>query len=179
MYIILLFVPLFVFIQILVYLDMKKLFFALIFSGLLLVSCNDPSLPIIDGMWQLKTLETKEGKQTIDTIFYSFQYQRLFSVTILNADNIKTWSPNDPTVIFYGYTHFSGENQLTLELNVPENLYPVDRVNFKHEDYWQFIPWATPDKVKSSSDLTIQKHSSKSLVLKHNDTGDIYSFIKF
>ena len=162
---------------------MKKIFYALIFSSLLITSCNDTSLPIIDGMWQLKTFENVEGKQSVDTIFYSFQYQQLFSVTILNADNIKNWSPNDPTVVFYGYTLFSKENQLTLDLNKPGNLYEADNrdkgENYRKVDYWQFIPWATPDKLKSSSDFTIQTHTSKRLVLKHNDTGDTYSFIKF
>ena len=155
---------------------MKKLFFALIAGSLLITSCIDPSLPNLDGMWQLKTFEDAEGKQLIDTIFYSFQYQRSFSVTILNADYTIDWHLNDPTAVIYGFTDFSAENQMTLDIHTPWNLYAI---SWHEEDWWKFIPWATPDKEKSFATLTICKHTSKQLILRHEDTGTTYSFTKF
>jgi hypothetical protein len=132
-------------------------------------------------MWQLKTVENTDGKHPVDTIFYSFQYQRIFSVTILNADHIKSWNSGDPTVVIYGYTHFTADNQLTLDINKPEDVYQAESPenNYRKDDYWKFIPWATPDRTKSSATLTIKKQTSKELVLKQEDTNSTYSFIKF
>ena len=156
-----------------------KKFWGLFILIPLIFSCTDPSLPNIDGMWQLKTVENTEGKHPVDTIFYSFQHQRLFSVTVLNADYTRLWSPNDPTVVFSGYTHFSADNQLTLDLNNPGVLYESNTIDHKKGDDWKFIPWATPNREKSSATLKIEKHTSKQLILRHDDTNTTYSFIRF
>ncbi|MDR0543222.1 MAG: lipocalin-like domain-containing protein [Dysgonamonadaceae bacterium] len=129
----------------------------------LLYSCIDFNLPLIDGMWQLKTVEDAGGKHPVDTIFYSFQYQRIFSQTVLNA---KPYNPDNPNAYIYGFTDFSVKDKVTLSLN-----------HGAEGDYWyQLLIWNVETEGETAT-FDIVRYNSKELILRRN--GSTYNFIKF
>jgi hypothetical protein len=140
---------------------MKKVLFPLVIVCALCASCVDSDLPNVNGMWQLKTIEAADGSShPVDTIFYSFQYQRIFSQTVLNAN---PHNPNNPTVCIYGYTDFSVKDKLTLSLN-------------HGDDVSNLLIWDVEQGEKTVT-IDIVRHNSKKLILRRN--GSTYNFIKF
>ena len=122
-----------------------------------LVSCIDWNLPNVDGMWQLKTIEDKTGHiQTVDTIYYSFQAQRLFTVTQLNVGPMQF----EPILILYGYVDFPAKDRMFIDLDT------------SGVGWFSLLPWRLNDVT-----YFIRKLTSKEMILEN--VGDIYRFIKF
>jgi hypothetical protein len=135
---------------------MKQIFLAVAIF-LFFNACSDGNRPEINGMWQLKTVEDEnKNSQIIDTIFYSFQRQAIFSYTILKEEEGKpaTYS------ILYGYINFPEENQLLIQLD---------------KNYlWgkSLLPW---DGEGTTFDIV--QLNSRHLVLRQD--GKTYNFIKY
>ena len=122
-----------------------------------LVSCIDRDLPNVDGMWQLKTIEDKTGHiQIVDTIYYSFQARRLFTVTQLNAGILQF----EPVLVAYGYVDFPAEDRMVIRLD------PAGAI------FFPFLPWSL-----EHTTYFIRKLSRKEMILENE--GDTYRFIKF
>ena len=135
----------------------NKHVFLSIFLLFSLVSCIDSNLPDVDGMWQLKTIEDKTGyTQTVDTIYYSFQKQRLFSFTQLNEGPMLF----EPIFIMYGYVDFPAKDRMVIQMDPAHGL------------FFPLLPWGSEYITYS-----IQRLTSKEMVLEND--GDIYRFIKF
>ena len=136
---------------------MKKHVLLSILLGCFLVSCINSVWPDVDGMWQLKTIEDKTGHiQTVDTIYYSFQAQRLFTFTQLNAGPMQF----EPVFIMYGYVYFPDKDHMNIQLD------PA------HGMLFSLMPWDLENTTYS-----IRKLTSKEMILENE--GDIYRFIKF
>ncbi|GHT42294.1 hypothetical protein FACS189437_10130 [Bacteroidia bacterium] len=138
---------------------MKKRWFPGIFLFFFLVSCLDPDLPHINGMWQLKTIVDEKGNvQAVDTIYYSFQRQAVFSYTVLNANPANP----DPTELFYGYIDFPAENKLHILIDE----------KYIWEASLALMLWHD-----RQTTYDILKLNSKELILGQDGTQ--YNFIKF
>jgi hypothetical protein len=136
---------------------MKKHVLLSIFLLCLFFSCIDSNLPNVDGMWQLKTIESKTDPiQIVDTIFYSFQAQQLFTFTQLNAGPMLF----EPVFIIYGYVDFPDKNHMVIKLDP------------SYERFFPDMPWDL-----TNTTYFIQTLTSKKMVLENE--GDIYRFIKF
>jgi hypothetical protein len=127
-------------------------------------ACSDGDRPEINGMWQLKTIqEENQNAQTVDTVFYSFQRQSIFSYTLLYEQEGKA----STTVVIYGYIDFPEQNRLHIQAD-------------KDSRYYEnaLLPWNW-GKEKPENDVTydIIKLDSKKLVLFHD--GKTYHFIKY
>lgn len=137
----------------------KKYGFLSIFLFGLLVSCSNSDLPDVDGMWQLKTIGDSAGRiQTVDTIYYSFQAQRLFAFTQLNGG---PWQ-SQPAFVMYGYVDFPAKDRMLIRLD------PAHGGLFTH------MPWSL-----ERTTYFIRKLTSKEMILENEEEGDTYQFIKF
>jgi len=124
----------------------------------ILVSCINRNWPDIDGIWQLKTIESKSSPvQTVDTIYYSFQAQRLFAFTQLNGSPMQFES----TFILHGYVDFPAKDRILIHIDLSK------------EAYFSRLPWHS-----GNVSYFIQKLTRKEMILE-NEGGDIYRFIKF
>ncbi|MDR0682252.1 MAG: lipocalin-like domain-containing protein [Dysgonamonadaceae bacterium] len=121
-------------------------------------SCLDFNLPNVNGMWQLKTIQDEnENIQTVDTIFYSFQRQAIFSYTILQEKENEA----ETSILIYGFIDFPDNDQLHIQLDEKQK-------NLAHLLIWEG---------KSDVTYNIVKLDSKKMVL-FND-GKTYNFIKY
>jgi hypothetical protein len=119
----------------------------------------DRDLPDVDGMWQLKTIESSTGQiRTVDTMYYSFQAQKLFSFTELTADPSK----NQLISILYGYVDFPSKDRMVIRLD------PA------YKELSHLLPSGS-----ESTSYFIQKLTSKEMILESEKERDIYRFIKF
>ncbi|MDR1122102.1 MAG: hypothetical protein LBM08_14480 [Dysgonamonadaceae bacterium] len=72
-------------------------------------ACSDDIGNRIEGQWQLKTIEENGIVSPVDTIFYSFMRERVFSCTLLlNPDESYIW---------YGYIDALSDQQMQLSLD--------------------------------------------------------------
>ncbi|MDR2691501.1 MAG: hypothetical protein LBB73_04280, partial [Dysgonamonadaceae bacterium] len=92
---------------------MKQLLFLIFTPLVFFATCSDGDKPAINGMWQLKAIEDSLHTIPVDTIFYSFQRQSIFSYTILQE---KESLPATTTVI-YGFIDFPDNNHLHIQLD--------------------------------------------------------------
>ncbi|GHT07314.1 hypothetical protein FACS189432_01280 [Bacteroidia bacterium] len=128
---------------------------SVILFSLFLISCIDTDLPRVNGMWQLKSVSDENGGlQTVDTLYFSFQRQAIFSYTVMNA------SGNSASVI-YGYVDFPEDGILHIQLD--------KRYEEKPPSTWR---WKD-----TSVTFYIEKINSKELILRQE--GMKYNFIKF
>ncbi|MDR0413473.1 MAG: lipocalin-like domain-containing protein [Dysgonamonadaceae bacterium] len=140
---------------------MKKQWIPLIAVTLILSSCLDFDLPNVNGMWQLKTIQSEDGNiQAVDTIFYSFQRQAIFSYTILHEREQQAAVAE----VIYGYVEFPGSGQLHLLLDEKEE----ERGRLE-----KLLLWEGENKVT----YHIVKLNSKRMVLARNNK--TYNFIKY
>ncbi|MDR0799490.1 MAG: lipocalin-like domain-containing protein [Dysgonamonadaceae bacterium] len=135
---------------------MKKLFFALTFSLLFFTTCLDRNLPDVNGMWQLKTIEDEQGSHAVDTIFYSFQRQAIFSYTVLYPP--ERW-PMEKEIL-YGYIDFPASDQLHIQLDPRYHI-------IKNLTLWK----------DTAVTYTIKELNTHRLVLSHS--GVTYHFINY
>ena len=98
----------------------------LLFSLLttLLISCNDDTSHQLNGMWQLKGVSNEDKNiVSVDSVFYGFQSERIFSFTILKSD--------DESDIYYGYIDFPTDNTIHIA---------IDR-NYQKEQFLKYSGW--------------------------------------
>jgi len=129
----------------------------------LLVSCDRYKNYRLDGMWQLKTVEDINGNKTkVDTIYYSFQRETIFSLTILKDSKYALTAPK------YGYMDMPSNDKVHIL---------IDRANNNKDNYSQFLSlsgW-------SSYDITfdIKNDSNNNLVLFDSGNGKTFTLKKF
>ena len=143
-----------------------------ILSILSLVSCDKISQQAdnyknyrLDGMWQLKTVKDSNGNETrVDTVFYSFQREVIFSFTV-TEDNSKSAIPPR-----YGYVDMPSGNQVHVLM---ANCYNPDFAGYI-ETFLSLSGW-------SSADITfdIKTSDKTNLVLFDKETGKTYTLKKF
>jgi hypothetical protein len=140
--------------------NMKKLFFSSIIALVLFAACSDDTSSI-NGMWQLKTIQDTNGNiQSIDTVYYGFQHEEIFSYTILHERKDKPATAQ----IIYGYSDFPAEKQLHLQVDKKGDI----NVKIKFLTLWNNEPEITYD---------ILQLEAKKLTLSHE--GAVYHFIKY
>jgi hypothetical protein len=125
-------------------------------------------MPVINGMWQLKTIEDAGSHtiQSVDTIFYAFQRQSIFSYTILHE---KEDQPASFQVV-YGFIDFIPDND-HLRIQIDKNHY----INDKGEKYYinlNLLLWKSEEIT-----YTIVRLDSKCMILSQG--GSIYNFKKY
>jgi len=141
---------------------MKKNSLYIILLVLLLVSCDRYKNYRLDGMWQLKTVEDISGnKSTVDTIYYSFQREAIFSLTVLI-------DPEYAQYPRYGYMDMPSNDKVHIL---------IDRANNNNDNFSQFLSlsgW-------SSYDITfdIKNDSNNNLVLFDSGNGKTFTLKKF
>jgi len=142
----------------------KVLSFSCLLSLVLLVSCSY-SLDYykdhkLDGMWQLKTVQDAEGNVTpVDTVYYSFQREVIFSFTILQ-------NPKQ-AIQLYGYVDMPSDNQVHVLMDK----------TFAGDNFERFLSlsnWSSADIV-----FDIKKYNSSDLVLFDSEDGKTYTLKKF
>jgi hypothetical protein len=138
---------------------MKKTFLFIFLLSALFVSCVDSDLPNPNGMWQLKyTIDQNEDKEVIDTVFYSFQRQRLFSYTWLTKNEIG----QEVSPVMYGYIDFPDDDTMHIIMDT----------NTNNADSYQNLPWKGPEVT-----YTIVRLKSDKMIL--DDGIKEYHFKKF
>ena len=129
---------------------MKK-YYLIFFAFIFCISCEDAATSELSGKWQMKTVE-KLGKETsVDTIWYNFQSQSIFSVQIYVPQQ-------DTAYVLLGMMTQEG-NVISLEL--------------ESESYIDLSDWNGLNR-----SFTIDKINRRRLILQ-SEEGYIYSFIKF
>jgi len=151
---------------------MKKILLFGILSLLLLASCdNTKSYEFsvdnyknykMDGMWQLKTVQDTNGSETqVDTVFYSFHREVIFSFTFLD-------SPQYATYPFYGYIDMLSDNKVHVLMTgistEPERI----------ELFLSLSGWSSADVI-----FDIKEYNNKNLVLFDSGNGKTYTLKKF
>jgi len=139
---------------------MKKIFFCILLL-LLSVSCFKYKHYRLEGMWQLKTVQDTNGNTVqVDTVFYSFQREALFSFTLLE-------NPKEAT-IFYGYVDMPADNKVHVK---------IDRNMHGNDDFEWFLSlsgWSSADLV-----FDIENNRHENLVLFDSENGKRYTFKKY
>jgi hypothetical protein len=116
-------------------------------------ACNDSSLPDINGMWQLKTIEDANHQtQSVDTIFYSFQRQAIFSYTVVHQDK------SDPPI--YGFIDFPDKDHLHILLDTGSE-------------------WQKEQVLWKEMNVTYEILLLNSKYMQLSQNGIVYSFNKF
>jgi len=139
----------------------KKLLFGIL-SMLLLVSCDYYKNHRLDGMWQLKTIKDSNGNETqVDTVFYSFQNEVVFSFTV-TADNSKSVS-----YPYYGYMDMPSVDKVHVL---------IDRISdTEHiESFLSLSGWSSADII-----FDIKDYTNKNLVLFDSESGNTFTLKKF
>ena len=129
---------------------MKK-FHLIYFAFILCFSCNDIPTSELIGKWQLKTVEKNGIETPVDTVWYNFQSEAIFSIQV--------YVPQQDTVyVLLGMRSQEGD---------------VVSIELESESYIDYSDWNSLNR-----SFTIDNVSRKKLVLS-SEEGYIYSFIKF
>jgi hypothetical protein len=140
---------------------MKKRILSGILIPILLTSCLDADRPNINGLWQLKAIETAGQTVPVDTIYYSFQSkQEGFLYTVLHENS----GLFDQTETYYGYVDFPSKSQIHILMDA--------------DHHWE-EPLAALLWHDTEVTYDILKLSSKEMVLKQKEKEERYQFIKF
>ena len=135
----------------------KILFFLGIVS--LLYACVDNDIPNPNGMWQLKTIEDEAGhKHSVDTIFYSFQRQLIFSYTLLTKNELG----KEIAEVIYGYADYPDSKTMHIK---------VDK-SYDRPGRTELLLWKDSEVI-----YEIIKLNSKEMILGYGE--EKYFFIKF
>jgi len=146
---------------------MKKYLLFSILLVLLFASCDRYKTYKLDGMWQLKTIKDSSGNETqVDTVFYSFMREVIFSFTVTENNSKSAISP------YYGYVDMPSGNQVHVLMDKCYNTDPYF-VNYI-ASFLALSGW-------SSADITfdIKTYNKSNLVLFDNGTGKTYTLKKF
>ena len=92
-------------------------------------ACSNETSHKINGYWQLQHVTYPNGKiEFVDTVFYAFQNQAVFSfTTLINADS---------TSISYGYLDLPEENQIYIKMDL----------NHSDPDFLTLSGWASTNE---------------------------------
>lgn len=124
----------------------------LFFAILLWVSCdNEVTTPKLVGKWQLKTVEKNGIEIPVDTVWYNFQSESIFSMQV--------YVPQRDTVLVLLGFKTEEDHVLSIELD--------------SESYLNYSDWSGIHR-----SFTIEKLNKKKLKLR-SEEGYNYSFIKF
>jgi hypothetical protein len=132
----------------------------------LLVSCGYPvdfyKDYKFDGMWQLKTVQDVDGNlSNVDTIYYSFQREVLFALTVLA-------NPKQVEYPFYGYVEILSDNKMRLTAdNKNDN-------DYRMKLFLEYSGWSS-----LSVDFDVIKYNKSDLVLFDGANGKTYTLKKF
>ena len=109
-----------------------------VFVALICYSCSDEMSHTINGYWQLNQVTYPNGRiELVDTVFYAFQKQTVFSfTTLINADS---------TCISYGYIDLQEENRIRILMDL----------NHSDPDFLALSGWTSTDETFS---VDIQKN---------------------
>ena len=113
-------------------------------------------------MWQLKTIKDSNGNETqVDTVFYSFQNEVVFSFTV-TADNSKSVS-----YPYYGYMDMPSVDKVHVL---------IDRISdTEHiESFLSLSGWSSADII-----FDIKDYTNKNLVLFDSESGNTFTLKKF
>jgi hypothetical protein len=129
---------------------MKKLLY-FIASVLLFLSCSDVGDSPLKGKWQLKTVEREGVITSVDTVWYNFQSEALFSLQIYLVRQ-------DTYVQPFGYRKEHGKI-LEIEMLSADHLEKTDWTDVKRT-------------------FTIEKCKEDELILT-SEENNIYRFVRF
>jgi hypothetical protein len=129
---------------------MKRLL-CFVIPVLLAVSCKDIGNSPLKGKWQLKTVERNGVVTRVDTVWYNFQSQSLFTFQIYLAEK-------DSYVQSVGF-RTEHDNILEIEMQSPE--------------YFENTDWTS---IKRTFIIDRCKGNELTLVSEEND---VYRFIRF
>jgi len=143
-----------------------KLLFLCLLSLALLGSCGYPVDFYkdfkFDGMWQLKTVEDANGNlSNVDTIYYSFQRETLFALTVLA-------NPKQAEYPFYGYVEILSGDKVRLTADNKNNS------DYRMKLFREYSGWSS-----LSVDFDIIKYNKSDLVLFDGGNGKTYTLKKF
>ena len=129
---------------------MKKyclIFFAYIFC----LSCDDIATSELVGKWQLNTVEKNGEKTLVDTVWYNFQSESVFSIQV--------YVPQQDTVFVLLGMRTQQDNVVSIIL--------------ESESYIEYSDWSSVNR-----SFTVDKVDNKKMILS-SEEGYIYSFTKF
>ena len=129
---------------------MKK-YCLILFVFIFYLSCDDISTSELAGKWQLKTVEKTGIETPVDTVWYNFQSEAIFSMQI--------YIPQQDTFLVIIGMRRQQDNVLSIELGA--------------EEYISYSDWNSKNR-----NFTIAEVNRKKLILSCEE-GYIYSFIKF
>ena len=139
----------------------NKLLFSILIA-LLFVSCYNYKNYRLDGMWQLKTIQDANGnKNTVDTVYYSFQRETVFSFTVLE-------NPSYTNYPFYGYVDMPSGNKVHVL---------IDNNSAGNDNFKRFLSisgWSSADIV-----FDIKKYNHTNLILFDSGNSKTYTLKKF
>jgi hypothetical protein len=132
-----------------------RLFFLFVLF-IFFAACSDGDKPAINGLWQLKSIEDTGSHtvQPVDTVFYAFQRQSIFSYIRLQENE------NQPSVVIYGFIDFPTPDHLHILLD--KNYYETK----------SYVPWKDTSVI-----YDIIRLDAKRLTLSQN--GTFYYFNKY
>ena len=129
---------------------MKK-YYLIFFVFIFCLSCKDITTSELAGKWQLKTVEKNGREALVDTVWYNFQSESIFSIQV--------YVPQRDTVIVLLGMRTQKDNVVSIEL--------VSESHINYSD-WNSV----------NRSFTVDKVNNKKLIL-NSEEGYIYSFIKF
>ena len=139
----------------------NKILFSIL-SALLFVSCDNYKNYRLDGMWQLKTIQDRNGNEvSVDTVYYSFQRETVFSFTVLE-------NPSYANYPFCGYMDMPSDNKV--HVLIDSNSAGND--NFKR--FLSISGWSSADII-----FDIIKNNHANLVLFDSGNRKTYTLKKF
>jgi len=143
---------------------MKKILIYSILS-VLLISCDQIKQYQnyrLDGMWQLKTVQDQYGNIIpVDTIFYSFQRELIFSFTVLENSKVAL-SP------VYGYVDMPSDHQVHVSIDEQA------AGDYEFQRFLSLSGWSSADIV-----FEIKKYNTSDLVLFDQEYEKTYTLKKF
>lgn len=130
---------------------MKK-YYLIIFAFIFWIACdNEVTTPKLVGKWQLKTVEKNGIETLVDTVWYNFQSESVFSIQV--------YIPQQDTVLML--LGFKTEKDKVLSIKLESE------AHLEHSD------WSGTERM-----FSIEKVNKKNLQLR-SEEGYNYSFIKF
>ncbi len=149
--------------------NMRKILLFCLFP-VLLFSCGYPvdfyKDYKFDGMWQLKTVQYEDANGNevsvnVDTIYYSFQREIMFSLTVLVT-------PEQAEYPFYGYVDILSDDKVRLTADNKNN--SENRMKL----FLEYSGWSAP-----SVDFEVIKYNKSDLILFDAGNEKTYTLKKF
>ena len=116
----------------------------------------------MDGMWQLKTVQDMDGNIIpVDTIYYSFQREVVFSFTVLE-------NPKFALYPIYGYMDMPSDNKVHVLIDMQTG----ENDNFEY--FLSLSGWSSANVV-----FDIKKYNKSDLILFDSGNGKTYTLKKY